>query len=58
VTAFALPEGLPVWIDAAVMQRERVVLGGGDRASKVIVEPRGLLALPGAEVIEGLAEAR
>ena len=58
VTAFALPEGLPLWIDAAVMQRQRVVLGGGDRASKVIVDPQGLLALPGTEVIEGLAEAR
>ena len=55
VTPFGLPAALPVWVDAAVMDRERVVLGGGSRRWKVIAEPRILLALPGAEVVEGLA---
>ena len=31
VTAVGLPSQLPLWIDAAVMERERVVLGSGDR---------------------------
>jgi prolyl-tRNA editing enzyme YbaK/EbsC (Cys-tRNA(Pro) deacylase) len=55
VTVFGLPAGLPVWIDRRVMGRERVVLGGGSRSWKVLADPSILLALPGAEVIDGLA---
>jgi prolyl-tRNA editing enzyme YbaK/EbsC (Cys-tRNA(Pro) deacylase) len=55
VTVFGLPEGLPIWIDARVMDRERIVLGGGSRSWKVLAAPSILLALPGAEVAEGLA---
>jgi prolyl-tRNA editing enzyme YbaK/EbsC (Cys-tRNA(Pro) deacylase) len=55
VTVFGLPAGLPIWVDARVMRRERIVLGGGSRAWKVIGPPALLLALPGVEVIEGLA---
>jgi len=55
VTPFGLPSDLPVWVDAAVMTRPRVVLGGGSRSWKVIASPSILLALPGAEVVEGLA---
>lgn len=55
VTVFGLPAELPIWIDARVMARERVVLGGGSRSWKVVLAPVGLLALPGVEVVEGLA---
>ena len=55
VTVFGLPPDLPVWIDARVMARERVVLGGGSRSFKVIAAPEILLRLPKAEVIDGLA---
>ena len=55
VTAFGLPAGLPLWIDAAVMARPRIILGGGSRRWKVLVEPAALLALPGCEVVDGLA---
>ena len=55
VTAFGLPHGLPLWVDAAVMARERIVLGGGSRSWKVIAPPSILLTLPGVEVVEGLA---
>jgi prolyl-tRNA editing enzyme YbaK/EbsC (Cys-tRNA(Pro) deacylase) len=58
VTAFGLPAGLPLWIDAAVMDRERIVLGGGSRSWKVIAPPAILRSLPNAEVIEGLAAPR
>jgi prolyl-tRNA editing enzyme YbaK/EbsC (Cys-tRNA(Pro) deacylase) len=57
VTAFGLPEGLPLWVDAAVMRRDRVVLGGGSRSWKVIAPPSILLTLPGVEVVERLAYA-
>ena len=56
VTVFGLPVGLPVWIDAAVMTRERIVLGGGSRSWKVIAQPSILLTLSGAEVVDGLAK--
>ena len=46
VTAFGLPEGLPLWVDAAVMAHERIVLGGGSRNWKVIAPPSILLTLP------------
>src|SRR5436190_13150315 len=39
VTVFGLPPDLPVWIDQRVMERERVVLGGGSRSFKVIAHP-------------------
>jgi prolyl-tRNA editing enzyme YbaK/EbsC (Cys-tRNA(Pro) deacylase) len=55
VTPFGLPDGLPVWIDAAVMTRPRVVLGGGSRSWKVIASPEILTKLPNAAVVEGLA---
>ena len=55
VTPFGLSEGLPVWIDANVMARPRVILGGGSRSWKVIAGPEILTKLPAAEVVEGLA---
>ena len=55
VTAFGLPAGLPLWVDSAVMERKRIVLGGGSRSWKVIAPPSILLTLPDVEVVEGLA---
>ena len=55
VTPLALPDGLPIWIDAAVMDCEYVVLGGGNRHCKIKVSPRVLAAQPGVEVVPGLA---
>ena len=55
VTPFGLPDGLPLFIDAAVMDRETVILGGGSRSIKLRVAPAVLQHVPGARVIEGLA---
>jgi prolyl-tRNA editing enzyme YbaK/EbsC (Cys-tRNA(Pro) deacylase) len=57
VTPLGLPDDLPVWIDADVMARPRIILGGGSRSWKVISTPALLRALPGAEVVEGLAKS-
>ncbi|RMH84178.1 MAG: hypothetical protein D6683_01980 [Actinomyces sp.] len=54
VTPVGLPDDLPLWVDAAVMTRPRIVLGGGGRDRKVVAPPTLLEAL-GAEVVEGLA---
>jgi prolyl-tRNA editing enzyme YbaK/EbsC (Cys-tRNA(Pro) deacylase) len=55
VTPFGLPPELPVWVDARVMERERIVLGGGSRDRKVLAGPRILTRLPQCEVVESLA---
>ena len=55
VTVFGLPGDLPIWVDAAVMERERIVLGGGSRSWKVIAPPAILRTLPGVEIVVGLA---
>lgn len=55
VTVFGLPAELPIWVDGRVMQRDRIVLGGGSRSWKVLAAPDILLGLPNVEVVEGLA---
>jgi len=54
VTPFALPAGLPLYVDEAVMTRARIVVGGGDRSSKLRLAPEALTRL-GGQVISGLA---
>ena len=56
VTPFGLPPGLPLWVDARVMERPQIILGGGGRDRKVLTPPASLTAL-GAEVVEDLARA-
>ena len=58
VTPFGLPAGLPLWIDARVMACDKVIVGGGCRERKIYLPPAGLAALPGAEVVDGLARER
>jgi prolyl-tRNA editing enzyme YbaK/EbsC (Cys-tRNA(Pro) deacylase) len=55
VTAFGLPADLPIWVDRRVMDRPRVVLGGGSRSSKLLVAPAELVKLPAVEVVDDLA---
>jgi len=55
VTPFALPATLPIWVDARVMERDRIVVGGGSRAAKVVGPPAMLRELPGVEVVDDLA---
>jgi prolyl-tRNA editing enzyme YbaK/EbsC (Cys-tRNA(Pro) deacylase) len=55
VTPFGLPAAVPLWIDAAVMTRPEVIVGGGSRSIKIRVAPAALAALPGADVVDELA---
>ena len=55
VTPLTLPSALPLFVDQRVMACDRVILGGGDRSTKVYVSPQVLLTLPGARVVKGLA---
>ena len=56
VTPFGLPEDLPIWVDERVMQRERIILGGGSRDRKVLASPVILTALGNAAVVTDLAK--
>jgi len=57
VTPFGLPVDMPVLVDARVMEPEWVILGGGNRSSKLRLAPNALLALSSVRVIEGLARS-
>jgi len=55
VTVFALPEGMPIYVDDALMSCPYVILGGGSRSSKIKIAPEVFTRLAGAQVIAGLA---
>ena len=57
VTPFGLPTSVPIWVDGAVLTRDRVVVGGGSRDRKILLPPAGLLQLPGSEAVEDLARS-
>ena len=54
VTAFGIDD-LPIYVDSAVMEQARVVMGGGNRSSKLLLNPSELTKLPNAVVVQGLA---
>jgi len=58
VTPFGLPNGLPVLVDMRVMDPDWVVLGGGNRSSKLRLAPSALRALPAVRVIRDLGVVR
>ncbi|HCR55756.1 TPA: hypothetical protein DIV49_02180 [Candidatus Saccharibacteria bacterium] len=49
-------EDIPVYVDSTVMNQPKVVMGGGNRTSKITLEPKELLKLPNVEVVENLAK--
>jgi prolyl-tRNA editing enzyme YbaK/EbsC (Cys-tRNA(Pro) deacylase) len=54
VTPFALPAGLPIYVDAPIMDLDELIVGGGGRSTKVLVAPAALAKLPDLTVVEGL----
>ena len=55
VTPFALPEEIPVYFDEKLMELDYVILGSGDRSSKIKMSPELLTRVPNAEVVSGLS---
>ncbi|MEQ7122887.1 YbaK/EbsC family protein [Actinopolymorpha sp. B11F2] len=55
ITAFGLPDGWPILVDARVAETEIAVVGSGLRRSKLFVSGRALAALPQATVVPDLA---
>lgn len=58
VTPFGLPGDLPVLVDSRVMGPAWIVLGGGNRSSKLRVAPAVLSRLEPVRIVEGLAVDR
>ncbi len=56
VTIFGLPDELPVWVDAGVLDRDWVIVGAGSRSAKIKLDPSQFRELQGFEIVEGLAK--
>ena len=58
VTPFGRPVSVPVYVDARVLGRPTVIVGGGSRSTKIRVDPEVFRRLSGCRVVEGLAMER
>ena len=56
VTPLALPESLPIWVDEQVMKCDYIILGGGNRSSKLKISPRVFEHVPNCEIVAELAK--
>ena len=57
VTVFALPDELPIYVDARLALRDWIILGGGSRSLKIKISPAVFERMPRAEIVEDLALA-
>lgn len=57
VTAIGITD-LPIYVDSRVMDQAEVVMGGGNRSSKLVLDPHELTKLPGAHITEGLSQVK
>ncbi|MET0415777.1 MAG: YbaK/EbsC family protein, partial [Actinoplanes sp.] len=55
ITPIGLPAQWPILVDARVIATPHVIVGSGVRHSKIALPGPALGALPGAQVVEGLA---
>lgn len=55
ITPIGLPASWPILVDSRVVAVPHVIIGSGVRHSKIAIAGPALGALPGAEVIDGLA---
>ncbi|MGH2697820.1 MAG: YbaK/EbsC family protein [Actinomycetota bacterium] len=56
VTAFGLPDDVPLLVDERVMQCEWIILGGGNRTSKIKTSPEVLRRAPNMTIVADLAK--
>ena len=55
VTPVGLPQGIRIWIDAKIMALDYIILGGGNRTSKLKLDPAYFTDIAEAEIIENLS---
>jgi len=56
VTAFGLPDGLPIWVDTRVLEPDWVIIGAGSRSAKIKLDPSQFVGLKGFEIVDDLAK--
>ena len=54
VTIFGSSSDLPLWVDARVMERPSLIIGGGGRDRKLLVPPATIAGHPDVTVVEDL----
>ena len=54
VTPFGLPLEWPIYVDEPALALDWAILGGGNRSSKLRLDPRDLLRIPGAQAVAAL----
>ena len=52
VTIPGLPDDVEIYLDERVMERPTIIIGGGNRSSKIRIAPAELLKLPRASVAD------
>lgn len=55
VTPFGLPDEVPVFVDAAVRELDRAIVGGGSRSLKIHVDTEVFSRMPNVHIVEGLS---
>lgn len=58
ITPFGTPVEWPILVDARVFDAGLIVLGGGKRLLKLVIDSRSLQQLPNARIVPGLAVPR
>ena len=48
VTVFGLPDAIPLYIDSRIMEKDYVIVGGGNRSTKIKLAPAELSRIPQA----------
>jgi prolyl-tRNA editing enzyme YbaK/EbsC (Cys-tRNA(Pro) deacylase) len=52
VTVFALPPTIPIYVDSRVMTLDSVIVGGGNRSTKIRMPPAELRKIPNVTVAD------
>jgi len=55
ITPLGLPADWPILVDARIVALPQIIVGSGLRRSKIAMPGSVLAALPGAQIVEGLA---
>ena len=54
VVAIGLPKDMQIYIDEKVMNCDKIIMGGGNRSTKLVLKPQELTKLPHVHIIENL----
>jgi len=55
VTVFGLPPEIPIYADAALMNQRYIIVGSGNRTSKIKMSPGELEKIPNCTFINDLS---